>query len=559
MLMVVLGTSIVFSVPPAPMKTTGILDIREYPSEIYQQNLDNRDLILPQNILAFLVEFEDIKFDLVPDYPDSLAHNKEYFEQLMFHMSSFYQDASHGNYVLTEENYTVWEDVLTVSQPMGYYGDDDLWIERICEFVQEVIELVDIEINFNDYDAIIIFHAGAGQESDITGNNADDLWTTFLTRKSLQAGIDPENDDFPGIGTNDGIFLKEFVICPETEWHSDLTIDDPIYGLLAILTHQFGHQVGLPTLFDNYSSNGYSYGIGAFGLMGTGVWNANGFVPPLPCAWSRYYLGWEENNIVEIDASIYELNLTFPMADDNETPKLYKVNISEKEYFLLENRQQNPDGSTLGGNPSFTFALLPEGQQDVYPPGHSNEGQPKFNFMENTYFGCEWDFYLPGLGGYDGNVVDGSGILIWHIDENVIEENFDPDFEINLINADASHKGVDLEEADGIQQLDSTLYGVYSFYGSANDSYREGNNSYFGKKTYEGLFSSPTSESYYGGIQLEILNISESDSLMTFSVYYEWSLNANYIGENPYPAAMIDFDNDEENEIFYPMPDGSLY
>ncbi|MCD4796564.1 MAG: hypothetical protein K8R49_05275 [Candidatus Cloacimonetes bacterium] len=559
MLIVVLGTSIVFSVPPAPMKTTGILDIREYPSEIYKHSSNNRDLILPQNILAFLVEFEDIKFDLVPDYPDSLAHNKEYFEQLMFHMSSFYQDASHGNYVLTEENYTVWEDVLTVSQSMGYYGDDDLWIERICEFVQEVVELTDNDINFNDYDAIIIFHAGAGQESDVTGNNPDDLWTTFLTRKSLQAGIDPENDDFPGIETNDGIFLKEFVVCPETEWHSDLTMDDPIYGLLAILTHQFGHQVGLPTLFDNDSSNGSSYGIGAFGLMGTGVWNANGFVPPLPCAWSRYYLGWEEDNIVEIDGSIDELNLTFPMADDNETPKLYKVNISEKEYFLLENRQQNPDGSTLNGDPSFTFALLPEGQQDVYPPGHPNEGQPKFNFMENTYLGCEWDFYLPGLGGYDGNVTDGSGILIWHIDENVIEENFDPDFEMNLINADASHKGVDLEEADGIQQLDSVLYGAYSFYGSANDSYREGNNSYFGKNSYNGLFSSPTAESYYGGIQLEIYDIGESDSLMTFSVIYEWSLNADYIGENPYPAAMIDFDNDEKNEIFYPMPDGSLY
>ncbi|MCK4695263.1 MAG: immune inhibitor A, partial [Candidatus Cloacimonetes bacterium] len=336
-----------------------------------------------------------------------------------------------------------------------------------------VVEIADDQLDYNDYDAIIIIHAGAGQESDITGNNADDLWTTFLTRRSLQAGLDPENDDFPGIETDDGVILKEFVICPETEWHSDLTMEDPIYGLLGIITHQFGHQIGLPTLFDNDSSNGYSSGIGSFGLMGTGVWNANGFVPPLPCAWSRHYLGWEDDNIVEINSSIDNLQLAFRTANDEETPKIYKINISEKEYFFLENRQQNPDGSTLGGEPSFTFELLPEGQQDIYPPGHPNEGQPKFNFMDNTYKGCEWDFYLPGLGGPDIPVVDGSGVLIWHIDENIIEENFDPDFESNSVNADASHKGVDLEEADGIQHLD-TAFQLYSW-GSSNDSYREGN------------------------------------------------------------------------------------
>ncbi|MCK4311702.1 MAG: immune inhibitor A [Candidatus Cloacimonetes bacterium] len=550
--------SILYSVPPVPLKTSGILEIKEYPSEIYSHLVNRWNLSLPQDILILLVEFEDITFDLIPDYPDSLAHDREYFERLMFHMSSYYSDVSHEQYVLTEDNYTFLDSAITVPNTMGYYGDDDLWIERICEFVQEVVEIADAQLDYNDYDAIIIIHAGAGQESDITGNNSDDLWTTFLTRRSLQAGLDPENDDFPGIGPYNGIYLKEFVICPETEWHSDLTMEDPIYGLLGIITHQFGHQIGLPTLFDNDSSNGYSSGIGSFGLMGTGVWNANGFVPPLPCAWSRYYLGWEDENIVEINSSLDNLQLTFPTANYDETPKIYKINISEKEYFLLENRQQNPDGSTLDGEPSFTFELLPEGEQDVYPPGHPNEGQPKFNFMENTYLGCEWDFYLPGLGGPDTPVVDGSGILIWHIDENIIEENFDPDFETNSINADASHKGVDLEEADGIQHLD-TAFQLYSW-GSPYDSYREENNTYFGyANSHDGLFSTPTAESNYGGIPLEIYDISESDSLMTFSVKYEWSLNEDFIGENNLPALIIDFDDDGENEIFQALPNGEVY
>ena len=558
-LSVLVGLISVFlsAVPPVPGKTTGLPNYKEYPSEIYSRSNPNRSRDLPQSILALMVEFNDITFDLIPDYPDSLAHDKEYFERLLFHMTSLFDDASHGQYVLTEENYTVWENIITVSQEMGYYGDDDLSLERVCELVQEVVEIADDQLDYNDYDAIMIIHAGAGQESDINSTNLEELFSTFLTRRSLQAGIDPENDDFPGIGTDDNIILKEFVIMPETEWQPDFIIGDPVYGLLGVICHQFGHQIGLPTLFDNDSDNGSSAGIGSFGLMGTGVWNANGFVPPLPCAWSRYFLDWEDDNIIELNSSFENMPLTFPTANDEVTPKLYKINISDKEYFLLENRQQNPDGSMLSGEPSFTFELLPEGQQDVYPPGHPNEGQPKFNFMENTYKGCEWDFYLPGLGGPDSPVIDGSGMLIWHIDENIIDANFDPDFESNSINADASHKGIDLEEADGIQHLD-TAYQFYSW-GSPYDAYREGNSTYFGKRVYENLFYSPIAESYYGGIPLEIFNISVSDSMMTFSVNYEWSLNADFIGENTLPALIIDFDDDEENEIFQTLPNGEIY
>ncbi|MDP8203995.1 MAG: T9SS type A sorting domain-containing protein, partial [Candidatus Tenebribacter mawsonii] len=233
----------------------------------------------------------------------------------------------------------------------------------------------------------------------------------------------------------------------------------------------------------------------------------------------------------------------------------------ESEYFLIENRQQNPDesvfintdGDTLA---TFTFQTIPN--QNVYPLGHAYAGQPKFSFMENSYAGCEWDFYLPGHGSGAALENDGSGILIWHIDENIINENFTPDFEIHSVNGDASHKGVDLEEADGIQQLDTTLHGYSSFFGSKDDSYRAGNNTYFGKNDHIDLFSTPIADSYYGGIPLEIKNISSSDSIMTFSVEYEWALNAFFIGENPYSAAALNFDGDDENEIFYLMPNGKM-
>jgi len=556
LLLLLVFVTLLNSVPPCPERDFPNFWQPDQPSHEFPRQLNGSRVELPQSILVLRVDFADISFDLVPDYPDSLAHDKTYFERLMFHVATYYRDVSHGEYDIHQDNFVVWDEVLSLSQNMGYYGDDENSTERIAEFIVEIVEMADPILDFNDYDAIMIIHAGAGQEADLSGNNEDDLWSTFVTRRSLQAGLDPENDDFPGIETDDGIILTEFVVCPETEWQPDNNEGDTIYGIYGVYCHQFGHQVGLPTLYDNNSSNGSSWGIGAFGLMGTGVWNANGFVPPLPCAWSRYYLEWEGNNLIDIGSDQDNLELVFPQADDEITPKLYRVPISEVEYFLLENRQQNPDGSMINGEATFSFQLLPPEEQDVYPPDHPNAGQPKFNFMENTYEGCEWDFYCPGYGGPE-EPEDGSGILIWHIDENIIMGNFDPDFESNSVNGDETHKGVDLEEADGIQHMD--IYNTIFGYGSPDDAFRDGNNNYFGKMYLDGVLHLPSSDSYYGGNQLEIFDISETDSLMTFSVRFDWSLTTAYTGENPFPAAIVDLDGDQDQEIFYPMPDGQLY
>jgi hypothetical protein len=61
-----------------------------------------------------------------------------------------------------------------------------------------------------------------------------------------------------------------------------------------------------------------------------------------------------------------------------EATRLYKIPISENEYFLIENRQQNPDNSTDPHNwqPSYTFELLPEGEQGIL----SGTGYPEALF-----------------------------------------------------------------------------------------------------------------------------------------------------------------------------------
>ena len=73
------------------------------------------------------------------------------------------------------------------------------------------------------------------------------------------------------------------------------------------------------------------------------------------------------------------------------------------------------------------------------------------------------------------------------------------------------------------------------------------------------MLSLPTSESYYGGIPLEITDISNSGNQMTFSVNFGWRLTTSYQGINPINACAIDFDGDGKDELFFPLPNGKIY
>lgn len=528
------------------------------------QNQAKRQTELPNNILVLRVEFSDVTFQAQPQFPDYLAHDEAFFERWMLHLSDFFADASHYQYELQHHLYP---QVIRLNRPMSYYGADSATkIDvRVAQMVKDAVEVIDDDVDFNLYGGLIIFHAGCGQESDIDAIRTDQIWSTFLSRRSLQAAFEPDNDDYPGFVTDDGAVLTNIVIVPEHEYQDYFPDeDDPdasiyLFSLYGVLAHQFGHILGLPTLFDNDSSNGTSQGIGNWGLMGTGVWNGSGYVPAQLSAFSRMYLGWEQPILIDSDAT--DLEVHHFLDHDPDAKRLYKLPISETEYFLIENRQQNPDGSLdpYTNQPSYSFKLLADDEQEYY---EEFPLLPFFNFMKNRYVGCEWDFFLPGLGGpveagY-GVPIDGSGILIWHIDELVIEQNFSPNFDRNRVNADARHKGVDLEEADGIQHLDTGFVDIYKW-GSPFDSFRAGNNDYFGLPSYHGLMHLPTAESYYGGIPLEVYDISPSSNQMSFSVRFGWKLSTNNEGISPYNAAFLDLDHDGEDELFFAMPDGSIY
>ena len=208
------------------------------------------------------------------------------------------------------------------------------------------------------------------------------------------------------------------------------------YDAMGVYAHEFAHDLGLPDLYDyDYDSDG----VGLWSLMASGVFLNNGITPAHLDAWSKYKLGWVD--VIDINASMK--NITIPCVETNGTASVYRFWLgtpdSSKEYFLIENRQ-------------------------------------KIGF----------DRYLPG-----------GGLLIWHIDENMPN------------NDDQNHKMVDLEEASGIQHLDTASD---MNIGDENDPWKD---------SVEGFWdlSNPNSKDYSGNPSgLGIRNISASSENMTFTI-----------------------------------------
>lgn len=545
-LLLLIVITLVAEVVPHPMMKAPVSYNNAIPSDKFPRVARSGEKELPDKVLAFMVQFADVKIVAEPTYPDFLVHNQEFFNRYMLQLTDYLYDASHQQYLL---NYQFYPEIITLDKNMAYYGSDTNTRQRIAEFAQEIVQKSDANIDFNEFDTFIIFHAGAGQETDTEKIRPELVWSTFLSRRNLQLGIDPENDDYQGIPA-DGTFVTDFVIVPEHQWQDYFPQDGTMapYGNLGVLASGFGYALGLPNLSDNVSENGTSAGIGYWGIMGSGAWNADGYIPALPCAWSRYYLGWETP--MEVTADTYNLQVDYLLDTSPTTPQVYKINMSEKEYYLIENRAQNPDKSTLNGQPSFTFPLLPGDEQVYYPPFEGQwEMVPKFDFMTNRLKGCEWDFYLPGYSGFGYLPVDGSGLLVWHIDEFIIEENFNPDIGLSRVNGDASHKGVDLKEADGIQHLDANPnLSIYS-YGSPEDAYRAPLNTYIGFDTFNGLLHLPSSESHYGGVPFEIFDISEASNQMSFNVVFKWNLSTDYQGINRFSALSVNMKADDHSRV----------
>lgn len=410
-------------------------------------------------ILAVMVEFQEDKDETTVgngkfnsiykanydnDILDPLPHNKNYFSSHLEFAKNYFQKVSSGR---LNVDYFVLDSLITVSKTMKDYSPpiQSTDFSGMTNFIVEVWEKVDsiyTDFDFNNYDMFIIFHAGVGRDIAVPGSlgNERDLPSVYFNLNTLKNYL---GNEFEGISVSNGSFkIQNTAILPQTENREIQSLNQTallqitINGLLA---GSIGSYLGLPDLFN--TETGLS-AIGRFGLMDAqSMFAYNGVFPPEPSAWEKIELGWAETK--EISFQNIDINLTTRLAANISDTVILKVPINSSEYYLIENRQRdvNNDGARI------TMKIGEQIITNIYEKDTTGFYSYDVDSLRGVITDVdEFDWALPG-----------KGILIWHIDEKIIQEKIAE----NKINVDKNNRGVDLEEADGIQDIGEEFTTVF--------------------------------------------------------------------------------------------------
>jgi len=344
---------------------------------------------------------------LWPGTPDPACKNDDpnyWVNNAVNKFISYWTEVSYG---LLTVNIAVSASVYTLQNEMGNYGAESF--PDIENLIYESVTAADPDINFALYDAILIVHAGAGEESDVAnnglGDTPNDIWSLYYASSCIS-----QNASGPPCLTADGVTINEAIIMPQTDSQDGITVNP-----VGVYLHEFGHWLGLPDLYCT-ALICQTDGVGDWSLMDSGSYNFDvntcqnpsdistcelGSSPAHPDAWSKVYLEWVTPTEYTGDPDPGPLSLN-NVEFNQEIIKMWASTASENQasasqYFLLENRQ-------LTG----------------------------------------FDVGLPG-----------SGMLVWLIDDTVIANNFSN----NSVNNDRNRPGVKLIEADGNFNLLNALDG----------------------------------------------------------------------------------------------------
>jgi len=285
--------------------------------------------------LVVLMEFPDMKFRYSSGDFEALYNRVGYGEEGQHgSVRDYFKEVSYGKLIL--ESIVVGP--FTASHGYAYYGEASGDPLRVCDLAAEALAAAKAAgLDFSrcdadgdgEIDGFDMIHAGWGAEAQANAAYSDYIWA--------------QSWDLRSPVTYDGVCIAAYHTEGELRGEESVTPD----GITAVgsICHETGHVLGLPDLYD---TDGSSSGIGRFCLMASGSWcgpDDDGTTPCHPSAWCKAFLGWlEPTEITEADS--YAL----PQVEDHPVAaKLHGKFTSDKEYFLLENRQGTGFDSCLPG------------------------------------------------------------------------------------------------------------------------------------------------------------------------------------------------------------------
>lgn len=446
------------------------------------------------------------KKDYTDTIIDPLPHNRDYFQDHLKFAQNYYRKVSKGKVNI---EYTVLDSIYTAPQRMRNYSvaqksTDFKPLGNLAKEIWTQVKSRNPSLDFAQYDIFLIFHAGVGKDVSLPTDFGDtkDLPSLYLSDKALRTMF---AGDISGLPEN-GSMKTNTMFIPETEsrevsngFGGTSLLELSINGLIVA---NIASHMGLPDLFNTRTGES---AIDRFGLMdGQAIFTYGGTFPPEPSPWEKIYLGWETP--VTADFVNGRITLTPSQTATALDTVILKIPMSTSEYYLVEyrNRDANKDGVTItyvsGGN------ILTQ---------HFSDDEKGFYYYDvNKLRGVITD-----VDDFNWASPEDGGIVIWHIDENIISANL----ESNSINNDPLKRGVDVVEADGIQQIGvtvSTLLGDVIGEAFPEDYWFKGNPGKFFKDVF-GPSSRPDTRLNSGAQSLITLsNFSERGDRMSFNLKF---------------------------------------
>ena len=299
-------------------------------------------------IFTVLGEFSDLKHNQIPK-PDRTVDNttiwapdfsQPYYKELLFSqqdgavsMANFYDELSSGRYTVTGD-VTDW---VTVPGTGKSYGDNAKGDAITWNFVNDsmngwyaaqlkagrTVAQIDAYLsqfdvwdrydqdgdgNFDEPDGYLdhfqAVHSGMGEEvgGGVLGDDA--IWSHRWYNQTTRIGAGGPTVDGQVV-PNGGARLGQ-----SKYWVGDYTVE-PENGGVGVFSHEFGHDLGLPDLYDTSGNSGGAENSTAFWtLMSSGSYGNSGRAEdgigtkPIPMgAWEKLQLGWLDYELVQAGAS----------------------------------------------------------------------------------------------------------------------------------------------------------------------------------------------------------------------------------------------------------------
>lgn len=229
---------------------------------------------------------------------------------------------------------------VTLDNTYAYYGansTDGSIDPNSLQFITDVLSKAVNSVNFADYNdedsvpLVVLMYAGPGEQSAFEDGCDDYLWAKFTTSKISISS-------FQGSTTINSFFMGNELLQNYGSSENDIT-SAGMDGI-GVFCHEFGHALGLPDFYYTGSNSTISDTLKTmdyWSIMDYGEYYYDGYAPIGYTAYERSFMGWLQ--VEELTEPCYAQLFSFGNEDKGPTAYIIRNPESEKEYYLLENRQ----------------------------------------------------------------------------------------------------------------------------------------------------------------------------------------------------------------------------